>query len=310
MEPAAQLIVPLGTQIVLRFETRGSHSECLYGQGTVAQVVACPVDSQHAYRVRFPDGQEASVRRSQFYLLKHMKAGPLGEQLGFDSTELESFVVYRCVVGSQAYGLAREGSDIDRRGIYLPPANLEWSLYGVPEQLENSATEECYWELKKFITLALKANPNILECLFTPLVETTSEIADALLAQRTIFLSKLVYQTYNGYVLSQFKKLEQDLRSTGEIRWKHAMHLIRLLLQGIHALQEGNVPVRVTAHRDALLAIRDGAQRWDEVNHWRLALHEEFDHAYRRTSLPDAPDYSAANEMLVWARRKMVGVEA
>ena len=61
-------------------------------------------------------------------------------------------------------------SDIDRRGIYLPPAHLHWSLYGVPEQLENSATEETYWEIQKFLTLALKANPNVLECMHTPLV--------------------------------------------------------------------------------------------------------------------------------------------
>ncbi|MEZ4727824.1 MAG: nucleotidyltransferase domain-containing protein [Caldilineaceae bacterium] len=41
------------------------------------------------------------------------------------------------MVGSRAYGLAHEESDTDRRGVYLPPADLHWSLYGVPEQLEN-----------------------------------------------------------------------------------------------------------------------------------------------------------------------------
>ena len=81
--------------------------------------------------------------------------------------------------------------------------------------------------MQKFLVLALKANPNILECLFTPLVVRTSEVGDALLEKRSIFLSKLVYQTYNGYVMSQFKKLEQDLRTKEQINWKHAMHLIR-----------------------------------------------------------------------------------
>src|SRR3989454_1394671 len=33
-------------------------------------------------------------------------------------------------------------------------------------------------------------------------------------------------------MMSQFKKLEQDLRARGEIKWKHAMHLMRLLLSG------------------------------------------------------------------------------
>src|SRR5258706_258479 len=60
----------------------------------------------------------------------------------------------------------------------------------------------------------------------------------------------------HGYTLSQFRKLEQDLRTRGEVKWKHAMHLVRLLLSGIAVLRDGTVQVRVTEHRDALLAIR------------------------------------------------------
>ncbi len=69
---------------------------------------------------------------------------------------------------------------------------------GSAEQLENEATQEAYWEIQKFIILALKANPNVLECLYSPLVETKTTLADELLQMRTIFLSRLVYQTPNG----------------------------------------------------------------------------------------------------------------
>src|SRR5439155_11576163 len=110
-------------------------------------------------------------------------------------------VIYRCVIGSQAYGLAEAASDIDRRGIYLPRAELNWSLYVVPEQLENDATQEAYWELQKFLVLALKANPNVLECLYTPMVEKATPLAEELLSMRSIFLTRMVYQTFNGYVL-------------------------------------------------------------------------------------------------------------
>jgi predicted nucleotidyltransferase len=214
-------------------------------------------------------------------------------------------VIYRCVVGSQAYGLNRDTSDVDRRGIYLAPAELEWSLYGVPDQIESPENEECYWELKKFMVLALKANPNILECLYTPIIEVQAPVAKNLLANRQVFLSKLVYQTYNGYVMSQFKKLEQDLRTVGQLKWKHAMHLIRLLLQGVAILKENYVPVLVSEHRDVLLSIRDGSTKWDEMNSWRLALHREFEAAFRTTTLPDVPDYIEANRLLVEARRSM-----
>ena len=298
-----QLIVPLGTQIVLRVAS-GAHPA-----GSVAEIIGCPSDATHAYRLRFVDGMEASVVRSGFSLLKQVKRGPLGE--GLDASQehdLHRYIIYRCVVGSQAFGLNRESSDIDRRGIYLPPAELQWSLYGVPEQLEDDAAQECFWELQKFLSLALKANPNILECLFTPLVEYTSPIADAILARREIFLSRLVYQTYNGYVLSQFKKLEQDLRATGTLKWKHAMHLIRLLLQGISVLEQAHLPVRVEEHRADLLAIRDGQRAWEDVNRWRLDLHRQFEDAFQRTTLPEAPDYAEANRLLISARRSMVEV--
>ena len=62
---------------------------------------------------------------------------------------------------------------------------------------------------------------------------------------RTVFLSRMVYQTYNGYVMSQFKRMHAHVRNHGEIKWKHVMHLIRLLISGTTVLREGFVPVRV-----------------------------------------------------------------
>jgi len=172
----------------------------------------------------------------------------------------------------------------------------------VPEQLE-SDHEEVYWEIEKFIRLALKANPNILECLYSPLVETCTPLARELIDLRHIFLSRYVHRTYNAYVLSQFKKLEQDLRNQGEVRWKHVMHLIRLLLSGVEVLLHGFVPLRVDEYRDRLLAIRRGEVAWEEVERWRLSLYKELDEALKSTSLPEHPDYDRANQFLIRARR-------
>jgi hypothetical protein len=180
---------------------------------------------------------------------------------------------------------------------------LQWSLYGVPEQLENDETQEAYWELQKFLILALKANPNVLECLYTPLVESVTPLAQELLDMRAIFVSRLVYQTYNGYVMSQFKKMQTDIRNQGQVKWKHVMHLIRLLLSGITVLKEGFVPVHVGEHREVLLSIKAGEMPWDDVESWRLALHREFDQAFERTTLPSKPDYEQANDHLIRARR-------
>lgn len=301
------LIIPTGTQVVSRVEVRDAAGALACPAGATGVVVRAPDDATHSYRVRLPDGREVSLKRQELSIRKHVQHEDLdavGAVLG--EYDLYEHVVYRCVLGSHAYGLANESWDLDRRGIYLPPAELHWSLFGVPEQLENRETDEVYWEMRKFVTLALKANPNILECLYTPVIETTTPIADELLAMRGSFLSKLVYQTYNGYVLSQFKRLEQDLRTLGEIKWKHAMHLVRLLIAGVTGLREGHIPVRVEEHRDRLLAIKGGEVEWPEVNEWRLQLHGDFDRALETTALPDRPDYERANAFLVRARRTMV----
>ncbi len=220
---------------------------------------------------------------------------------------LHDHIIYRAVVGSRAYGLEHEESDVDRRGIYLPPAELHWSIYGVPDRLERSDADEIYWEIEKFLRLALKGNPNILEVLYSPIVEHATPLTLQLLAMREKFLSREMFQTYNGYAVSQFRKMERDLRTRGAIKWKHAMHLIRLLLSGIIAMRERYVPVRVEeADRSRLLAIRAGLVPWKQIDQWRLNLHAEFEQAHARSSLPDRPDYAAVNAFLIEARRSML----
>lgn len=303
-DTSPSLIYPVGTQVVSLKPVQGSHGRIVHPSGAVGVVVRSPTDRQHSYRVRFSDGFESPLHHHQLVLLSEYKKGEINDaDQVLAKHGLFDRIIFRCVIGSRAYGLDDESSDTDRRGIYLPPADLHWSLYGVPEQLENDATEEVYWELQKFVVLALKANPNVLECLYTPLVETATPLARELLDMKEIFLSKLVFQTYSGYVASQFKKMQTDIRNQGQVKWKHVMHLIRLLLSGINVLQQRVVTVAVGEHRDRLLAIKSGEMKWDDVEAWRLELHEKFNSAFEQTTLPERPDYERANEILVKARR-------
>ncbi len=212
-------------------------------------------------------------------------------------------VIYRCVIGSQAYGLAGEGSDIDRRGIYLPPADLHWSLYGVPDQLENDDTQEAYWEIQKFLVLALKANPNVLECLYTPMVEKATPLAEKLLAMRACFLSRMVYQTYNGYVLSQFKKMQADLRNQGQVKWKHVMHLIRLLLSGIRSCARASCRSGSRSIGTSCWPSGGARCRGKKSRTGGSACTTNSTPPRRRRSLPERPDYEKANALLIEARR-------
>lgn len=296
------LIYSVGTQVVALRDVVGDGGRVLHPRGSVGVVVRAPRDLDHAYRIRFPDGVEEALKAKDVTMLAAWKEGEIGDS-EVTSANLFDRVILKCVIGSRAYGLEDENSDTDYRGIYLPPADLHWSLYGVPDQLEREETQEHYWELGRFLVLALKANPNVLECLYSPLVEHATPLAEELLAMRETFLSRLVYQTYNGYVMSQFKKLQADIRNHGRVKWKHVMHLIRLLISGTSVLRHGSVPVRVDDHRERLLAIKRGEVPWEETEAWRLSLHDEFDRALAESSLPERPDYEKANDFLVRARR-------
>ena len=135
--------------------------------------------------------------------------------------------------------------------------------------------------------------------------EKVTLLGAELVAARQGFLSQMIFQTFNGYAMSQFKKIEQDIRNHGEVRWKHAMHLLRLLLTGAATLRKGRVPVHVEAHRDRLLAVKRGEMPWAEVDAWRKELHHDFERALANTKQSERPDYEAANRFLVKARREM-----
>ena len=293
-----------GTQVVSLVEVRGTNNSLVHPRGAVGVVTRTPTGDQVQFLVRFPDGFEKSLERSQLEVLKHFK-DRLGDGGPTPRFDLEQFIIYRCVVGSRAYGLDSDDSDTDQRGIYLAPADLQWSLFGAPEQFEDNASQSCYWELQKFLTMALKANPNILECLYSPMVETVTPLGAELVAARQGFLSQMIFQTFNGYAMSQFKKIEQDIRNQGAVRWKHAMHLLRLLLTGAATLREGRVPVRVEGHRDRLVVVKRGEMPWADVDTWRQELHRDFERALTETKLPERPDYESANRFLLKARREM-----
>ncbi len=298
-------LISAGTQVVLKVD-KVSADGTIRQRGSVAVVTASPTDNDHAYTLRFADGhtvrayfRELAIRRKE-----------IEDQLVLTGEDLRPWIVYRCQVGSRAFGLANEDSDDDLRGIYLPPARLHWSLFKLPEQLEfaDAGKDEVYWELEKFLKLALKANPNVLETLWTPRVLQTGEVAERLRELREAFLSRHLYKTYSGYVLSQFRRMANAHERTGHYKAKHAMHLIRLLYSGIEALRGGTIRIDVAEHREELLAIKSGALSFDQAKVRALELDRVFQEAYRETKLPEQPDYRRADEFLLWARRRMVDI--
>jgi len=305
-ELSPDFVMATGTQVVLK-ASKALHGDDQFKKaGSVGVILESPSSNDGPYLVQFADGQtikasfdELSLRRKEVDI-----------ELSKLRDDLRKYIIYRCQVGSKAYGLANDNSDDDLRGIYLPPARLHWSLYELPEQLESADDnkDEVYWELEKFLRLALKANPNVLETLWTPMVLVACEIADELRSIRSAFLSKHLYKTYSGYVLSQFRRMANSIEKKGSYKTKHAMHLVRLLHSGINALKTGEIMVDVSEHRAELLEIRDGSWTFEEVRKLALELDKEFQRAFDETGLPDQPAYEIVDAFLIHARKRMVDV--
>src|SRR5437588_7295987 len=257
-----------GTQVVLKTD-KALPDGSVRQRGSVAVVAESPADNEQPYTLRFADGQTAPA----YFRELAIRRKEVEDQLALTDEDLRPWIVYRCQVGSRAFGLATDDSDDDIQGIYLPPARLHWSLFKLPEQLEFNADDrdEVYWELEKFLKLALKANPNVLETLWTPLVLHADEVAQRLREMRQVFLTRYLYKTYSGYVLSQFRRMASAYAKTGTYKAKHAMHLIRLLYSGIEALRSGQVRIDVGEHREELLAIKAGGLSFEQARDRALA---------------------------------------
>lgn len=149
----------------------------------------------------------------------------------FDISERAIFV---SLAGSQAHGTAREGSDVDIRGVCVAPLELRISLFQTFEQSDapltgalqdgvlarlqvhptaaaglRQRTETVIFELAKFLTLCAAGNPNALEILFADERDWLFETPTwrRLHSERAHFLTRKVQQTYLGYALAQLKRI-------------------------------------------------------------------------------------------------------
>jgi predicted nucleotidyltransferase len=120
--------------------------------------------------------------------------------------------VLEATVGSHAWGLADEASDVDHRGVFALPFSWTQGLVAPPEDLVSADGSATYWAAGKAIRQALRADPNTLEMLFLPSAKPLDPIGEWILAERDAFVSVEIYGTFGRYALGQLRRLEQGLR--------------------------------------------------------------------------------------------------
>lgn len=218
-----------------------------------------------------------------------------------------SNIILEAVVGSVAYGLNTEQSDEDTMGIFVAPTSQVLSLYELKKSYVHQGQDDddwCYHEVGKFIEMALKNNPTVLELLFLDGYRTLTKQGRMLVDNRHLFLSNNIRKSYGGYAWDQTRKLNARGDTFGHGRnnryEKHARHCFRLLLQGRQLLETGTIDVRVTPEqREELFAV-------GKLEPSKLVSH--FSEAYKefqtiKSILPDEPNKAEIDKLLLKIRR-------
>lgn len=125
--------------------------------------------------------------------------------LTIEDVKNNGWLIFETIVGSKAYGLDTATSDTDIRGVFVLPKELFYSLEYVP-QVANATNDIVYYELKRFIELLSKNNPNIMELLNVPEKCLLQKHAIMHHIHTQMFLSKLCEQTFANYAYTQIKK--------------------------------------------------------------------------------------------------------
>lgn len=127
----------------------------------------------------------------------------------------ETNLIYKVIAGSQAYGLASPESDLDIRGVCIPPRRYLLGLDTFEQwEHQDDSGDVVIYALTKFVRLALDCNPNIVELLYTDPrhVLFVNEYGQQLVEHRHVFLSKKARHTFAGYAISQLRRIERHHR--------------------------------------------------------------------------------------------------
>jgi len=230
----------------------------------------------------------------------------------------ESNLIYKTLVGSHIYGTNIETSDYDFEGIFVEPKEVLFGVHNVGEvdfstnktSERNKSTDIDYklYAFKKFVTLcATKSNPNKLELLYVREnhIQFINKWGQMLRDNRGLFVSKQAYGSFMNYAREQKRRMEvkpkgsrlEDYLKYGYVP-KFAMHTIRLFMEGIRLLTDGEIKLPLPERRQ-LLDIRLGKHTKDEILEMFDYWHERGEQARDRSDLPVRPDLKEVNKFMV-----------
>jgi len=119
-------------------------------------------------------------------------------------------IIFECISGSHLYGVDTPESDVDIRGVFIPPKEYLLGFLHRVEQIEEHKQDVVHYDFRKFMKLAADCNPNIVELLFVPenSWQITSPEWATIITNRHLFLSTKARWTFSGYATSQLHRIK------------------------------------------------------------------------------------------------------
>lgn len=145
---------------------------------------------------------------------------------------------YLTVMGSQAYGVSVDDSDIDVYGFCIPPKDLvfphlagiipgfghqgerfeQWSEHHIKDPNKSVEYDFSVYSIVKYFQLCMDNNPNMIDSLFTPrqCVIHCTPVAEHMRESRKMFLHKGSWHKFKGYSYQQMSKLRNKINPLTE----------------------------------------------------------------------------------------------
>ncbi|MDA8021009.1 MAG: nucleotidyltransferase domain-containing protein [Thermoanaerobaculia bacterium] len=238
---------------------------------------------------------------------------------------------YEVMMGSVAFGVSTDESDVDIYGFCIPPRDHvfphlrgEVADFDAPAprfqqyqrhhirdaQALSGQGRDCdftIFSIVKFFRQCLDCNPNLIDCLYAPrrCVLFTTGIGELVRERRKIFLHRGAWHRFKGYAYSQMHKLRikqpEGKRKEMVERYgfdvKFGYHIVRLLDEVEQILVKEDIDLE--RNREQLKSIRRGEWTLERLERYFEEKERQLEGVYSRSRLPAEPDHRAVKTLLL-----------
>lgn len=236
-------------------------------------------------------------------------------------------ILYEVVMGSVAYGVSDNTSDMDVYGFCVPPRHIVFPheagvIHGFDKQVKgfdqftqhhvkDSESRKEYdfaiYNIVKYFRLVMDNNLNMVDTLFVPrrCILHSTRIGEMVRENRRGFLHKGAFHKFKGYGYSQMHKMriknpkgkrKETVEKFG-YDVKFAYHIVRLMLEIEMILTEHDLDLE--RNREQLKSIRRGEWTMEQVEDFFAAKEKLLEAQYLKSDLPYAPDESWVKGLLL-----------